>query len=126
MENKRFLKLNDIGAYKIAYNLSNYVWDIIISWDYFAKDTIGKQFARSVDSISANIAEGFGRYTKKDKINFYRYSYGSIKESLDWNEKAKTRKLLKQEEYEHILEELNKLPRELNYLIKFTNDKLSI
>jgi len=31
----------------------------------FAKDTIGKQFARSVDSISANIAEGFGRYTKK-------------------------------------------------------------
>ena len=74
---KKYLQLNDLDSYKIAFNLSNYIWDIVLKWDYFAKDTIGKQFARSVDSISANIAEGFGRYTKKDKINFYRYSYGS-------------------------------------------------
>ncbi|MCK4639103.1 MAG: four helix bundle protein, partial [Bacteroidales bacterium] len=26
----------------------------------------------AADSISANIAEGFGRYHKKDKIKFYR------------------------------------------------------
>lgn len=123
---KKYLQLNDIGAYKIAFYLSNYTWDIVIKWDYFAKDTIGKQFVRAIDSISANIAEGFGRYSKKDKIKFYRYSFGSIKESLDWNEKAKVRKLLTEEQYKHILEELNKLPRELNYLIKFTNEKLTI
>lgn len=98
----------------------------VIKWDYFAKDTIGKQLVRAIDSISANIAEGFGRYSKKDKIKFYRYSFGSIKESLDWNEKAKIRKLLTEEQYKHILEELNKLPRELNYFIKFTNEKLTI
>jgi four helix bundle protein len=57
---KNYLKLNDITAYKIAYNLSNYVWDIVLKWDYFAKDTVGKQFVRAVDSISANVAEGFG------------------------------------------------------------------
>src|SRR3989338_7788961 len=88
---KRYLQLNDIDAYKIAFHLSNEVWDIVLKWDYFAKDTIGKQFMRSIDSISANIAEGFGRYTKKEKIQFYRYSYGSLKESLDWNEKARKR-----------------------------------
>ncbi|MFA6402703.1 MAG: four helix bundle protein [Salinivirgaceae bacterium] len=60
--NDYYLKLNDISAYKIAFHLSNYVWDIVLTWDYFAKDTIGKQFVRSTDSISANIAEGFGRY----------------------------------------------------------------
>lgn len=123
---KKYLKLNDIAAYKIAFNLSNYVWEIVLKWDYFAKDTVGKQFIRSTDSIPANIAEGFGRFSKKDKILFYRYSYGSIKESLDWNEKSKARKLLKPEEYKHILEELINLPRELNHLIKFTNEKLTI
>src|SRR3989344_7178470 len=123
---KKYLQLNDIEAYKIAFNLSNFIWDIVVKWDYLAKDTIGKQLIRSADSISANIAEGFGRYTKKDKINFYRYSYGSIKESLDWNEKSKVRKLISEHEYNHILEELNKLPREVNNLIKYTNEKLTI
>jgi four helix bundle protein len=121
---KNYLKLNDLSSYKIAYNLSNYVWDIVISWGYFEKDTVGKQFARSVDSISANIAEGFGRFGKKDKINFYRYAFGSVKESLDWNEKSKKRSLLKENEYKYILSELQKLPKEINGLIKFTNDKL--
>ena len=103
---KQFLQLNDIGAYKTAFQLSNYVWNVIVEWDYFAKDTVGKQFVRAVDSISANIAEGFGRYGKKDKIHFYRYSYGSVKESLDWNEKAKVRGLLIEAQYNHIYEEL--------------------
>ena len=79
---KKYLQLNDIDAYKIAFNLSNYVWDIVIKWDYFAKDTVGKQFVKAVDSISANIAEGFGRYHKKNKIVFYRYSYGSDRKSV--------------------------------------------
>lgn len=122
---KKFLQLNDICAYTQSFALANYVWSIVRKWDFFAKDTIGKQFVRAVDSISANIAEGFGRYTKKDKINFYRYSFGSIKESLDWNEKAHVRKLLSDDKYGHILNQLKQLPREVNYLIKFTNDRLS-
>lgn len=121
---KKYLQLNDIGSYKIAFNLSNYVWDVVMKWDYFAKGTIGKQFARAVDSICANIAEGFGRYQKKDKIRFYRISYGSLTESLDWNEKAKIRKLLTEKEYQHIFKELKKLPKEINHLISFTNQKL--
>jgi len=32
MEHKKFLKLNDIEAYKIAFHLSNYVWSIVIKW----------------------------------------------------------------------------------------------
>lgn len=125
METKtKYLKLGDLDSYRTAYALSNHVWEIVIKWDYFAKDTVGKQFVRSIDSISANVAEGFGRYGKKDKILFYRYAYGSIKESLDWNEKAKARGLLTQEEYEYIFSELDKLPRSINQLIKFTNDKL--
>lgn len=123
---KKFLQLNDVNAYKIAFNLSNYVWNIINRWDYFAKDTIGKQWVRAIDSNSSNIAEGFGRYGKKDKIKFYHYSFGSVKESQDWTQKALIRKLITQEEYDHIMGELNKLPKEVNHLIKYTNEKLTI
>lgn len=123
---RTYLKLNDIKAYKIAFNLSNSVWEIVIKWDWFAKKHVGGQFVEAADSNSANIAEGFGRFHKKDKIKFYRYSFGSIKESFDWNEKSKVRKLITQEQYNHIFKELDKLPKELHQLIKFTNEKLKI
>ncbi|MFH1832794.1 MAG: four helix bundle protein [Candidatus Levyibacteriota bacterium] len=121
---EKYLKLNDIDCYKRALALSNYVWEIVIKWDYFTKNTVGMQFATAIDSISANIAEGFGRYGKKDKTRFYYFSFGSVKESFDWNEKARIRKLLTDEEYKHILKELQELPREIHQLIRFTNIKL--
>ena len=126
MEDKKYLKLNDIEAYRIAFKLSNQVWDTILKWDYFEKDTTGKQFARAVDSISANLAEGFGRYSKKDKIKFFRYSLRSLYESLDWNEKSHLRNLLSEEEYSNIFSELIKLPKSINSLILFTNNKLKV
>jgi len=120
----KYLQLNDIGCYKRALSLSNYVWDIVVTWEWFAKTTVGAQLVEAIDSISANIAEGFGRYGKKDKIKFYYYSFGSVKEGLDWNEKAKIRKLLRDQQYKHILDELRTLPKEIHHLIKFTNEKL--
>ncbi len=121
---KKYLQLNDIDAYKIAFNLSNYVWNLVINWERFDSDTVGKQFVRAVDSISANIAEGFGRYSKKDKVKFYRISFGSMYESLDWNEKALKRKLISKSEYDYIFSELQKLPKLIHQLINYTNSKL--
>ena len=77
METRKFLKLNDIEAFRISFHLSNYVWDVVLKWNNFSQRTVGEQFVKAVDSISANLAEGFGRYGKKDKIKFYRYSQDS-------------------------------------------------
>ncbi len=123
---RKYLQLNDIDCYKRSLNLSNYVWEIVTSWDSFAKNSVGIQFVRAIDSVSANIAEGFGRFGKKDKVRFYYFALGSLKESLDWNEKSKIRKLLTKEQHEHILEELQILPKEIHQLIKFTNIKLKV
>lgn len=38
------------------------------------------QIRRAASSISANIAEGFGRSTNKDKLHFYTIAYGSLLE----------------------------------------------
>lgn len=124
MEKKNYLKLNQIDAYVWAFHLSNYVWNIVIKWDWFAKKTVGVQFVKAADSISANVAEGFGRYHKKDKIKFYRYSLGSLKECYDWNAKSYKRKLISEEEYQYILKELKRIEPSIYRLIKFTNDRL--
>lgn len=125
MIEKNYLKLNDLSSYKIAFPLSNYVWNIVKDWEYLEKQVVGIQFIKAVDSISANIAEGFGRRFKKDKVKFYYYAFGSLSESMDWLEKSKIRELISEEQYNHINEELQKLPRELNQLIKFTLERMS-
>jgi len=127
MENKKsdYLDIENLSAYRLSFALSNYVWGVVVTWKYFSMDTVGKQFVRSMDSVSANIAEGFGRYNKKDKIKFYRYSLGSQKESIDWCEKSYKRELITQDQYNHILKERHKIPREIYSLINYTNKKLS-
>jgi four helix bundle protein len=124
MEGRKHFKLSDIEAYRSAFNLSNYVWEIVYAWSYFERDTVGKQYTQAIDSVSANLAEGFGRFGKKDKINFCRYARGSVYECFDWNEKARVRKLLTPEQYHHIFKILEALPRQINGLIKLTNDNL--
>ncbi len=45
---------------------------------------LSSQVRRSVASISANIAEGFGRKTPKDKLHFYTIAYGSTLETKNF------------------------------------------
>src|ERR1035437_1909261 len=98
MEGRKFLKLNDIESYKISFHLSNHIWDVVLNWNRLAQNSVGEQFITAADSVSANIAEGFGRYGKKDKIEFYRISYASAMECFDWNEKSRVRKLISKEQ----------------------------
>lgn len=106
---EKFLNLANISAYKRSLYLSNNVWNIVIKWDYFPRKTAGEQFIEAIDLVSANIAEGFGRYQKKDKIRFYRISLGSISESFDWAEKSRTRNLINNKQYADIIEKLKEL-----------------
>jgi four helix bundle protein len=122
---RKFLELEDIRAYKIAFEISNFVWDIVRDWKYFEKNTVGSQLVRAVDSISANIAEGYGRYGKREKIHFYRISFGSLRESIDWVNKSNKRKLISDDSYKIIMDAFSKLLREIRYLIRYTDEKLS-
>ena len=126
LEAKKYLQLEDLEVYTLSFDLSNKVWDIVISWNNLAQNTVGSQFIRSVDSVSANIAEGWGRFGKKDKIKFYRISRASVLESKDWLNKSLARKLITTETHSELINELDKLPRLLNGLIKITNDKLKV
>lgn len=123
---KKYLKLTDVKTYVISRKISKLVWEIVSKWDYIEKRTVGGQFIRSADSIGANIAEGFGRYHKKDKIKFYYNARGSVYEVFHWIELSLERNLLDELSHKKLMENLRILPREINHLIKMTFDKLTI
>ena len=117
------MKLEDLEIYQLSMEIGEEIWQIVVKWDYFAKDTIGKQLIRSTDSIAANISEGFGRYHFKDSKRFYYISRGSLFEAKTWLEKANNRKLIKTEIYDNLIKELNRTAVKLNNFIKSIGNK---
>ena len=83
------------------------------------KDTIGKQIVRAADSISANIAEGYGRYYYRESKQFYFYSRGSIQETKAWLGKCRRRKVVKEDKCDELLQQAEMILIKLNAYIKF-------
>ena len=66
--------LEDFKVHNLAMKVGEEVWVIVLKWNYFKKDTLGKQFVRAADSIAANLSEGLGRNHFKESRNFTYYS----------------------------------------------------
>ena len=112
------MELKDLEIYKLAEQLSDIIWDIVLKWDYFPKVTVGKQMVESADSIAANIAEGYGRYHYRENKNFCYYARGSLEETKVWLRKSIRRSLLNLSEHQDLSEIVDILPKQLNAYIK--------
>ena len=113
-------RVYELDVYKLAEELSDMVWYDFDKWDKKVQNTVGYQIIRSSDSISANLAEGYGRYTPSDRKKFYIYSRGSLEETKSWLRKLIRRKVLSKStatEYKAIVE---KLGPKLNAFINTT------
>ena len=118
------MKLNDLKIYNQAVEVGECIWEIVSKWDYFSRDTLGKQLVRSTDSIAANISEGFGRYHFKDNRNFLYYARGSLYETSTWILKAHKRKLIEETKYTELTNEFKDLGIKLNnYINTIGNNK---
>ena len=42
------------------------------------------QLTRAVGSVAANIAEGYSRFSGPDRVRFYGYALGSVREAIAW------------------------------------------
>jgi four helix bundle protein len=94
------MKLEELNGYKLSMEMAERIWEIVLKWDYFQKDTMGKQLVRAADSIAANLSEGFGRYHYKENVNFSYYSRGSLFETKTWLTKAHNRNLIPDDSFE--------------------------
>ena len=121
MENQNFIELKNLEVYQLSRSLSSTAWKIFCRLNFEDKKHIGDQFLRAVDSIGANIAEGYGRYYYLDKIRFYYNSRGSHFEAFThWLELMAEREKISQPEFESIRETAVKLQIKLNNFITTT------
>ena len=116
MEKSKFEKLR---VFQLSEKLADYIWDIVISWNYFARDTVGKQITRSADSIGANIAEGRGRYNFQDNLRFVKIARASLHETRYWLRRTYVRKLITNEQINIIKPIVDELSPKLNAYFQY-------
>ena len=66
-----------LEVWQKAKELATHIYQITKSWPTEEKYGLISQTTRAAVSISANIAEGSGRFTKKEKKRFYEIAFGS-------------------------------------------------
>ena len=111
-----------LKVYRLSLFLSDLTWHDLSKlnqnrnmWE------LCNQLYRSVGSISANIAEGYSRGSRKDRARFYEYSLGSARESRDWY--FKSRHVLDDEVFTHRLNLITEIIRLLLTMIPHQRQK---
>ena len=121
MESQNYIELKNLEVYQLSRKLSTIAWGIFCRMDIIDKKHIGDQYLRSVDSIGANIAEGYGRYHYLDKVRFYYNSRASHYEAFThWLELLLEREKISEMEFDTISETALKLQVKLNNFITST------
>ncbi|OGY64167.1 MAG: hypothetical protein A3I24_02970 [Candidatus Harrisonbacteria bacterium RIFCSPLOWO2_02_FULL_41_13b] len=114
------MKLEDLEIYGLARELNKYSWIIYNQFNWQEKKTMGDQFITAVDSIGANIAEGFGRFHYLDKNKFNYNARGSLLESIYWLDVLRERGKINTKDHISLKETIDKLHRKLNSYISIT------
>jgi four helix bundle protein len=117
------MDFSDLEILKLAEQIADAIWQRVVKWDSFAKNTVGRQLARSADSIGANIAEAYGRFHYGEKSHFFYYARGSIFETKFWLNRSLSRRLLDPNDAQNYLDTLTELAKRLNRLVAVTKSQ---
>jgi four helix bundle protein len=89
-----YIQIEATELYLRTCKLADDVFLAVMQWDFFSKDTIGKQLVRCLDSIGANLVEGDGRASVQDTSRFFVYARASAREARHFIRSCRTRNLL--------------------------------
>ena len=107
-------RFTELEAYRQAVSLADDLRKLILAWDSFDAWSLGIQLQRAVDSIGANIAEGYGRHGYPDQRRLLYVARGSAYEVEHWIDRALARHLLP----DGFETRINEVIRTLNGLIQ--------
>ena len=109
----------ELAAWRSARDFRISVTMIAKQFPSNEKFRLTDQIIRSSRSVTANIAEGFGRYNYQDNIRFCRFSRGSLYETLDHLNCAFDEKYLSQSDFNKLKLKFEQVLKTLNGYIAY-------
>ncbi|OGL60677.1 hypothetical protein A3H10_02100 [Candidatus Uhrbacteria bacterium RIFCSPLOWO2_12_FULL_46_10] len=111
----------DLIVWQKSSNLATLIYGITNDFPKSEMYGLTSQMRRAVVSVSSNIAEGFKRNSRKEKVQFYTMAYGSLSELESQIDISKNLHYLLESQYQTIIEAINEASRLLDGIIRATN-----
>ncbi len=113
----------DLEVWQKAIDLAVEIYSITKTYPKEELYALSNQMRRAASSISANIAEGYGRYNIKEKTQFYKIANGSLLEVKSFCYLSHKLGYITVEELDTILLGIVPLQKQLNALIRAVGAK---
>jgi four helix bundle protein len=111
----------DLEAWKIGRQLRKKVYEIATGLPETEKYGLGRQRRTAAISVTANIAEGFGRFHYQENIQFCRQARGSIAEIQDYLTVSLDQRYIPKKVYTEAFRLSQKAAKVLNGYIRMLN-----
>jgi four helix bundle protein len=115
----------DLLTWQLARELRMRIYDLVRKFPREELYALNSQLRRAAQSIGANIAEGFGRYSYRENIQFCRQARGSAFEVRDHLVTALDAGFISNDEYTDADALAQRVIQTLNGYIRATNNRLA-
>lgn len=117
-DKQKINSFTSLFAWQEAHKLTLLVYKLVLKFPEYEKFGLCDQTRRAVSSVSANISEGFGRHTYKDKIHFYYIANGSLTETQNHLIVAKDLGYINEADFDNSMFQIMITSKLINGLIK--------
>jgi len=120
-----YKRFEDLKAWQLAREFRKSIYLITKSFPKSEEYILSSQIKRAAISITANIAEGHGRYYYQENIQFCRIARGSINEVLDHLYTALDEKYITQQAFDKLYKQGREVEQVLNGYISYLGKQKS-
>ena len=124
-ESGKINDFTDLNTWKASHNLVLYIYKLSEKFPSSEKFSLTSQIQRAAVSITSNIAEGFGRHSYKEKVQFYYLAHSSLTEVKNQLIISRDLKYINENNFNEALEKLILSQRLLQGLIKTSRKFIS-
>ena len=84
------IPLEELQVYKVAMEIGEIVWSIVEKWNYYQKDTLGKQFVKAADSWRSTSVKATGDFISQ-RIETFVFTAGDrhLRREQQWKRPTK-------------------------------------
>ena len=118
MESKQLKSFKDLLVWQKAADLATIIYRLTEKFPQSELYGLTNQMRRSAVSISSNVAEGFKRNHKKEKLQFYNIAYGSAAEIESQIEISLKLNFLNHQEYSKLNNIVSEISKMMDGLIR--------
>jgi four helix bundle protein len=113
----------DLQVWQLARDLRREAYNLVRGFPSEEKHALANQVRRAAISVTANIAEGFGRYHYQENIQFCRQARGSVFELRDHLITVQDQGYMTAEEYRRMEDLAQRVIQTLNGYIRATQTR---